>query len=299
MAVVTVVGAGVIGLSWARLFDEAGWEVRVSDPRPDLDALVARELPGRPVTAFADLAAAADGADFVQEAGPERIEVKEEMFATLAARTRDDVVLASSSSSLLPSAIARGNPAADRIVVGHPFNPPELMPLVEVVPGPETAAGTVERAVAVYRGLGKRPIRLKKEIPGFVGNRLQKVFNDQAVHLVQQGVIDVTDLDELVRASLGLRWAVTGPFESGRLGGGPAGMRHLVEHVGSQMTFETGAPDPARVGEVLDAVEEAYGTDEATYQQLAGRRDERTRTLLGPLGWRAADDRNHATRQGD
>ncbi|MGI5335922.1 3-hydroxyacyl-CoA dehydrogenase NAD-binding domain-containing protein [Streptomyces sp. CA-181903] len=288
MAVVTIVGAGVIGISWARLFHAGGWEVRVSDPRPDLDELVTRELAGVPVTTTGDLAAAATGADFVQEAGPERIEVKKEVFAILAAHTRDDVVLASSSSSLLPSLIAQDNPAADRMVVGHPFNPPELMPLVEVVPGPRTAAHTVERAIEVYRELGKLPIRLKKEIPGFVGNRLQKVFNDQSIHLVQQGVIDVKDLDDLVRASLGLRWAVTGPFESGALGGGPAGMRHLMEHVGSQMAFEDGRPDPARMDEVLDAVEETYGTGESAYERLVRRRDGRTRAVLGPLGWTEA-----------
>ncbi|MFH8983225.1 3-hydroxyacyl-CoA dehydrogenase NAD-binding domain-containing protein [Streptomyces varsoviensis] len=285
MAVVTIVGAGVIGISWARLFGGAGWEVRVSDPRPDLDEVVARELAGLPVTATHDLAAAADGADFVQEAGPERIEVKEQMFATLAAHTRDGVVLASSSSSLLPSKIAQGNPAADRVVIGHPFNPPELMPLVEVVPGERTSAATVDHAMEVYRGLGKLPIRLKKEIPGFVGNRLQKVFNDQANYLVQQGVIDVRDLDDLVRASLGLRWATIGPFQSGALGGGPAGMRHLVEHVGSQMRFEIGRADQARMGEVLDAVERAYGTGQEAYEHLAELRDRRTRGALAPLDW--------------
>ncbi|MFD5083930.1 3-hydroxyacyl-CoA dehydrogenase NAD-binding domain-containing protein [Kitasatospora sp. NPDC058406] len=285
MAVVTIVGAGVIGVSWARLFGKAGWEVRISDPRPDLAEVVARDLAGFEVTATDDLAAAAAGADFVQEAGPERTDVKEQMFGTLAARTADGVVLASSSSSLLPSVIVKGNPAADRIVIGHPFNPPELMPLVEVVPGPETSAATVDRAVEVYRGLGKLPIRLKKEIPGFVGNRLQKVFNDQAIYLVQQGVIDVSDLDDLVRASLGLRWATIGPFESGTLGGGPAGMRHLVEHVGSQLTFEIGSPDPAGMGEVLDAVEAAYGTGEQAYRRLAELRDRRTRAALAPLDW--------------
>ncbi|SHM23574.1 ketoreductase RED1 [Streptomyces yunnanensis] len=285
VAVVTIVGAGVIGISWARLFGAAGWEVRISDPRPDLPELVARELADLPVRATDDLAAAATGADFVQEAGPERIEIKEQMFATLAAHTRDDVVLASSSSSLLPSAIAQGNPAADRIVIGHPFNPPELMPLVEVVPGPLTSARTADRASEVYRELGKLPIRLKKEIPGFVGNRLQKVFDDQAAYLVQQGVIDVQDLDDLVRASLGLRWATIGPFESGVLGGGPGGMRHLMEHVGSQLTFEIGEPDPARMGEVLDAVEDAYGTGESAHERLADLRDGRTRAVLKPLGW--------------
>ncbi|WP_033216250.1 3-hydroxyacyl-CoA dehydrogenase NAD-binding domain-containing protein [Kitasatospora phosalacinea] len=285
MAVVTIVGAGVIGVSWARLFGGAGWEVRVSDPRPDLREVVARELAGLDVTATEDLAAAATGADFVQEAGPERTDVKERIFATLAAHTRDGVVLASSSSSLVPSVIAQGNPAADRIVVGHPFNPPELMPLVEVVPGPRSSAAAVDRAVEVYRELGKLPVRLRKEIPGFVGNRLQKVFNDQAAYLVQQGIIDVRDLDDLVRASLGLRWATIGPFQSGTLGGGPAGMRHLVEHVGSQLTFETGSPDPAGMGEVLDAVEAAYGTGEEAYRRLAALRDRRTRGALAPLDW--------------
>ncbi|GAA3582330.1 3-hydroxyacyl-CoA dehydrogenase NAD-binding domain-containing protein [Amycolatopsis ultiminotia] len=283
MPVVAIVGAGVIGVSWARLFAGAGWQVRVSDPRPDLAEIVERQLAGLPVTAVADLAAAADGADFVQEAGPERIELKHEMFATLAANTRDDVVLASSSSSLLPTAIAAGNAAAARIVIGHPFNPPELMPLVEVVPGAETSAGTVAGAVEVYRALGKVPITLQKEIPGFVGNRLQKVLNDQAIHLVQQGVITAPDLDELVKVSLGLRWATIGPFESMHLGGGPEGMRHLVTHVGSQMTFEIGRPDREHLDDVLGEVEAAYGTGEQSDRERAAERDRRTRAVLDAL----------------
>ncbi|MFE7268367.1 3-hydroxyacyl-CoA dehydrogenase NAD-binding domain-containing protein [Streptomyces sp. NPDC057592] len=285
VAIAAIVGAGVIGISWARLFGAAGWEVRVSDPRPDLQDVLDQHLAGLLVTASADLAEAAADADFVQESGPERIPVKEEMFATLAAHTGDEVVLASSSSSLLPSVIAKGNPAADRMVIGHPFNPPELMPLVEVVPGPETSVRSVDRAMAVYQELGKVPIRLKKEIPGFVGNRLQKALDDQAAYLVQQGVIDVADLDDLVRASLGLRYATIGPFQSGVLGGGPEGMRHLVTHVASQMTFEIGEPDPAGMGSVLDEVEQTYGTGEAAYERLAELRDNRTRAVLRLLGW--------------
>ncbi len=284
MAVVAVVGAGVIGVSWARLFARAGWEVRLSDPRPDLAEIVAAELAGLPVVAEPELAAAADGADHVQEAGPERIDVKHQMFGTLAAHTRDDVVLASSSSSLLPSVIADGNPAADRIVIGHPFNPPELIPLVEVVPGPATSPAIVARAVEVYRGLGKLPITLKKEIPGFVGNRLQKVLNDQAMYLVQHGVIEPEDLDELVKASLGLRWATIGPFESRHLGGGPDGIRHLMEHVGSQMRFEIGAPDPAANGPVIDRVEQVYGTGPDAYRRRTQERDRQTRAILDALG---------------
>lgn len=281
MPVVAIVGAGVIGVSWARLFAEAGWTVRVSDPRPDLGEIVARDLAGLPATAVADLAEAAAGADFVQESGPERIELKREMFATLAAATRDDVVLASSSSSLLPSVIAEGNAAASRIVIGHPFNPPELMPLVEVVPGGATSEKTVAKAVEVYRGLGKKPITLKKEVPGFVGNRLQKVFNDQAMYLVQQGVVSAADLDELVKASLGPRWATIGPFEHAPRRR-PDGIRHLVSHVGSQMTFEIGRPDREHLDAVIDEVEQTYGTTD-TYVERVEARDSRTRAVVDAL----------------
>jgi ketoreductase RED1 len=283
MAVVAIVGAGVIGVSWARLFAQAGWEVRVTDPRSDLQEIVDMELTGLPVTVAADLAEAASGADFVQESGPERVQVKQEVFATLAANTRDDVVLASSTSSLMPTMIAEGNSAAHRVVIGHPFNPPELMPLVEVVPGKETSAETIERAVEVYASLGRLPIKLKKEMPGFVGNRLQRAFNEQATYLVQQGVIEPQDLDELVKASLGLRWATIGPFESRHLGGGAGGMRHIVAHVSSQMTFDIGKPDPEQMDAVIEAVEKAYGSGEANYKRLAERRDRRTRAVLAAL----------------
>lgn len=283
MSIVTIIGAGVIGVSWAKLFAEAGWEVRVTDPRPDLADL----LTGIAATPVPDLAEALRGADFVQENGPERIEVKRELFAAAAEHAKPDAVLASSSSSLLPSAMAEGNPAADRIVIGHPFNPPELMPLVEVVPSPSTSAATMERAIEVYRGLGRRPVRLNKEVPGFVGNRLQRVFNEQSTYLVQQGVIDPAELDELVRNSLGLRWATIGPFESRHLGGGPGGIRHLAAHVGAAMTFEIGTPDPARNEAVYEAVEAAYGVGADAYQQLAEHRDRRTRAVLAALA--AAD----------
>jgi ketoreductase RED1 len=286
---VTIVGAGVIGASFARLFAEQGWTVRLADPRPDLQQIIDRDLADLPVTGFADLAEAAQGADFVQEAGPERIPVKQQMFATLAANTRDDVVLASSSSSLVPSTFADRNPAADRILICHPFNPPELMPLIEIVPSPATSQRSVDRAYQVYKDLGKLPIKLQKEIPGFVGNRLQRAFNEQATYLVQQGVIGPGELDELVRASLGLRWATVGPFEGRTLGGGPGGMRHIVEHVGSQMTFELGTPDKDTMGPVCDAVEAVYGTGQENYERLVARRDRRTRAVLDALARADAD----------
>ncbi|GAA4383119.1 3-hydroxyacyl-CoA dehydrogenase NAD-binding domain-containing protein [Tsukamurella soli] len=283
MSTAAIVGAGVIGLSWARLFAEAGWQVRVSDPRPDLEEIVDSELAGLPVTAFGDLAEAARGADFVQENGPERPELKKQIFATLAAVTGDGVVLASSSSSLLASSFSEGNPAADRILIGHPFNPPQLIPLVEVVPSAATAPAIVDRAVEVYRSLGRLPIRLKKEIPGFVGNRLQRAFNNQAIYLVQQGVISPGDLDELVKASLGIRWATIGPFESMQLGGGPDGMLHLLQNVGAEMNYSLGEPDPAAYGPVLEAVDTTFGAGPEAYEANVRRRDRRTRAITEAL----------------
>ncbi|MFD3745161.1 3-hydroxyacyl-CoA dehydrogenase NAD-binding domain-containing protein [Nocardia sp. NPDC058633] len=284
MARVAIVGAGVIGVGWAKLFARGGWAVALADPRPDLEQIVHDDLSGLSVTAYAQAGAAAEGADYVQEAGPERLEFKHRLFAELAAATGDDVVLASSSSSLLPSAIAHGSPAADRILIGHPFNPADLMPLVEVVPGEQTCDAAMDRAMEVYRDLGKTPIRLKREIPGFVGNRLQKVFNDQAIYLVQQGIIAAEDLDDLVKASLGLRWATVGPFEGMNLGGGPAGIRHLMENVGSQMTFDIGAPDSSKMGMVVQEVDAAYGTGEQKYEQGVTARDDKTRKILHALG---------------
>lgn len=279
LSIVTIIGAGVIGQSWARLFSDAGWEVRVTDPRPDLEEV----LTGIHATAEPDLARALEGADFVQENGPERIEVKKELFGAAAEHAAPHAILASSSSSLLPSAMSEGNPAAERILVGHPFNPPQLMPLVEVVPSASTSAESVQRAVEVYSELGRQPVRLKREIRGFVGNRLQKAFNDEAAYLVQEDIIAPDELDTLVRNSLGLRWSTIGPFESRHLGGGPGGIRHLDAHVGAQMDFSGGHPDPTRKDELHEAVEGAYGVGEAAYAQLAERRDRRTRAVLDAL----------------
>ncbi|MFE1594955.1 3-hydroxyacyl-CoA dehydrogenase NAD-binding domain-containing protein [Nocardia sp. NPDC058705] len=283
MAKVAIVGAGVIGLGWAKLFARGGWDVALADPRPDLDQIVHDELAGLSVTTYPEAAAAAEGADYVQEAGPERLEFKHKLFAELAAATADGVVLASSSSSLLPTQIAEGSAAADRILIGHPFNPADLMPLVEVVPGEQTSSAAMDRAMQVYRDLGKTPIRLQREIPGFVGNRLQKVFNDQSIYLVQQGVIAAKDLDDLVKASLGLRWATVGPFEGMNLGGGPAGIRHLMENVGSQMTFEIGSPDKSKMGMIVKEVDDAYGNGEQNYEQGVTARDDKTRKILHVL----------------
>lgn len=185
MKTALLVGGGLIGFSFAQRFVGAGWQVRMTDVRAELADAVAQEF-GDKVRFSTNLEDLTDSVDFVQEAGLESLEFKHKIFARLAGLT-DAAILASSTSAILPSKSAADNPAAERIVIGHPFTPPALMPVLEVVPGPETAPETVERALEVYRELGFEPSAMKKEIPGFVGNRIQKVDMWEAISLVQQG----------------------------------------------------------------------------------------------------------------
>jgi 3-hydroxyacyl-CoA dehydrogenase len=246
---VAVVSTGVIGASWAAHFLARGLDVVATDPAPgaeqrlraDVDAhwptlerlgLVDGASPDR-LTFTADPAKAVSDADFVQENGPEREDVKHALFAVLDTAARPDVVLASSSSGLLPSAIARGCPHhPERVVIGHPFNPPHLIPLVEVVPGERTSDDAVEKAMAFYTAVGKRPIRLRQELPGHVANRLQAALWQEAYSLVERGVASVADIDTAISQGPGLRWAVLGPFVNQHLSGGSGGIAHVLEHLG-------------------------------------------------------------------
>jgi 3-hydroxyacyl-CoA dehydrogenase len=246
---VAVVGTGVIGASWAAHFLARGLDVVATDPAPDAERRLRADVVAHWPTLErlglapdaspdrlhfdADLAAAVADADFVQENGPERESVKHELYAAMDAATRPDVILASSSSGLLPSAIARGCPThPERVVIGHPFNPPHLIPLVEVVPGERTSAEVVDRAVAFYEAVGKRPIRLRQELPGHVANRLQAALWQEAYSLVERGVATVADIDTAISHGPGLRWAVLGPFVNQHLSGGPGGLAHILEHLG-------------------------------------------------------------------
>jgi carnitine 3-dehydrogenase len=290
---VAVVGTGVIGASWAAHFLAHGLDVTASDPAPDaedrLRADVAAHWPvlerfglvegasQERLSFTADPGDAVADADFVQENGPERENVKHALFAVLDAAARPDVVLASSSSGLLPSAIARGCPHhPERLVIGHPFNPPHLIPLVEVVPGERTSAETVDRAMAFYAAVGKRPIRLRQELPGHVANRLQAALWQEAYSLVERGVASVSDIDAAISQGPGLRWAVLGPFLNQHLSGGPGGIAHVLEHLGppterwwrdlGEVTLT-----PELVQKLVAGVdEELAGTDVA---ELVARRD--------------------------
>lgn len=281
---IAVVGAGVIGLSWARLAHRHGWRVAITDPRPDLRELVESEfgIDDR-VSCTASLAEAVDGVDLVQENGPERLPVKQQIFAEILGAAPADAVLATSSSSITASLIAADLDNAGRIIVGHPFNPPELMPLVEVLPGTKTDEATVTRAVELYTELDRVPVVIRKELPGFVANRLQTALTREAQYLVESGVVGVAELDTILQNSLGLRWATIGLFEGNVLGGGPDGVRHLFAGVGAEIgKIELGAPsaDPAVVEKLVEDIEAAYGSGAQTYERLVDKRDRRTHAVL-------------------
>ncbi|MFD9704622.1 3-hydroxyacyl-CoA dehydrogenase NAD-binding domain-containing protein [Lentzea sp. NPDC059081] len=270
MTTVAVIGAGVIGLSWTRLFVEHGLTVRVFDPRQDLDvpegAGIARTV-----------AEAVEGADFVQENGPEDLEFKKTLFAELVETAPEHALLLSSSSAIPSTAFTKGVDGS-RVLIGHPFNPPHVLPLVEVVPGEQTTEESVTCAVAFYRSLGRKPVVERKEIPGFVGNRLQAALSREAAYLVEQGVVSPEELDAVVTGSLGPRWATVGPFLGAHLGGGPGGYRHLARHIGTSMrglTPGTPSEDPERL---IKAVEDAYGS--SARSALAESRDRRQLAVL-------------------
>ncbi|WHT22755.1 3-hydroxyacyl-CoA dehydrogenase NAD-binding domain-containing protein [Crossiella sp. CA-258035] len=297
-----VIGAGTIGLSWTALFAGHGLTVRVSDPRPDLAEAVAAALTefgphlaaqGLDVTGLAERVQLADSvaeavrdADVVQENGPERVEFKKDLFATLVREAPQHALLLSSSSAIPSSAFTGELAAADRILIGHPFNPPHLIPLVEVVPGERTSEQSVVAAVDFYTFLGRTPVVERKEIPGFVGNRLQNALSREAIYLVEQGVVTPEDLDRVVTSSLGIRWATVGPFLGSHLGGGPGGYRHMAEHIGKSMKqLWAGLGQPSQDEEqqerLIEAVEKAYGS--STYSALAEARDRKQIAVLSAL----------------
>ncbi|WP_219417827.1 3-hydroxyacyl-CoA dehydrogenase NAD-binding domain-containing protein [Pseudonocardia nigra] len=297
---VAIVGTGVIGASWAAHFLGRGLDVVATDPAPGaeqrLRADVAAHWPTVAslglaegastdrLTFTADIAEAVADADVVQENGPERVEVKHALFAALDAAARPDAILASSSSMLPPSLIAQAcTEHPERVVVGHPFNPPHIVPLVEVVPGERTSEDVVQRAMDFYAGVGKRPIRLRQEVPGHIANRLQAALWREAYSLVERGVATVADVDAAIAHGPGLRWAVLGPFVNQHLSGGPGGLAHVLAHLGpptEDIWHDLG--DPALTPQLAEQLvagvdEELAGIDPA---DLVARRDAVLHALL-------------------
>lgn len=244
---VAVIGAGTIGASWTAWFLSRGLEVVASDPSPDAPDLIRRMVAGawpglQQLGAVAgadpdgwrfeaDPAKAAEGADFVQESAPERLEIKQPLLAAIDAVLPPDVVIASSTSGLLASRLAEACRHPERVVIGHPFNPPHLIPLVEVVGGAKGSPAAVAAAMGFYRAIGKHPIEIRKEVPGHLANRLQAALWREAIHLVAEGVASVADVDAAISEGPGLRWALMGPHLTFHLAGGEGGMAHFLHHL--------------------------------------------------------------------
>ncbi|MET0887092.1 MAG: 3-hydroxyacyl-CoA dehydrogenase NAD-binding domain-containing protein [Mycetocola sp.] len=245
---VAVIGTGVIGASWTAYFLAQGFTVAASDPAegaegrlrewvdgfwPALETLGLAEGASRDNLSFSsDVAVAVADAVFIQENGPERIDIKRAILAGIEAAAPVDSVIATSSSGLLISDAQAGAKHPERIVLGHPFNPPHLIPLVEVLGGKQTSEENIQKALDFYTRIGKRPIRIHKEVKGHVANRLQVALWREAFSLVEQGVVSVTDIDTVISQGPGLRWALLGPFLNLHASGGDGGITHMLEHIG-------------------------------------------------------------------
>ena len=243
-ATTAVLGCGVIGASWAALFLASGRRVAAYDPDPDAEAAtracivrawkplhslgIARdEIPGENLRFCRRPADAVEDASFVQESIPERLDAKHELYRAIEPVLSSGSIVASSASGLTLGALQEGwkNPA--RFVLGHPFNPPHLIPLVEVMGNGATAAGVVQGAMEFYRSVGKITVELRREVPGHVANRLQAALWREAIHLAKEGVASVEDIDKAVWAGPGLRWAALGPSQLFHLGAGAGGMEEF------------------------------------------------------------------------
>jgi 3-hydroxyacyl-CoA dehydrogenase len=250
---VAVVGTGVIGASWTALFLAKGLKVVATDVAPGAEGRLKQYVdeawpaleslglaPGASrsnLKFVADLSQAVAGAELVQENGPERIDFKKALYGQLDALLPPTAIIASSSSGLTMSEIQSGCPAhPERCVIGHPFNPPHLVPLVEIVGGANTSEDTIQRVTNFYTSIGKRTIRLHKEVPGHVANRLQAALWREIVYLISEGVVDVADADTAVCWGPGLRWGVMGPTLLFHLGGGQGGIEHFFDQFTGPMT---------------------------------------------------------------
>jgi carnitine 3-dehydrogenase len=245
---VACVGAGVIGGGWAVHFLGQGYDVTTWDPDPEAEGRLRRlvELawptvealgladgasPDR-LTVAPTMAAAVEGAEFIQENAPERIDVKVALLAEIDAAAPPEVVIGSSTSGYLMTDMAAKASHPERMVVAHPFNPPYLLPLVEVVAGAETDPETLDWAAAFFEATGKFVIKMAREVDGFVADRLQEAMWREALHMLDRGEATVEQLDAAIREGPGLRWALMGPFMTNHLAGGEGGMAHAIDQFG-------------------------------------------------------------------
>ena len=249
---IACIGMGVIGCGWASHFSSQGIVVHARDPDSKSEELFKRtieqawpsmEILGLASGASPDLVVfhkkieeALETCSLVQESSPERLELKQELLSTIDRACDTDCVIASSTSGYLVSDLAlHCLVAPERIVVGHPFNPVYLLPLVELVAGPQTSSAAMDRAEDIYSNSGKTVLRLEKEIDGFIADRLQEAMWREALHMVANGEATVEQLDLSITAGPGLRWALMGPMLTFHLAGGEGGMAHMLDHFGPSL----------------------------------------------------------------
>jgi 3-hydroxyacyl-CoA dehydrogenase len=295
---IAIIGTGVIGASWASLFLAKGLQVVATDPAPNAEAslrkFVETAWPALKrlglsagasqsnVTFTTDLAQAVAGADLVQENGPERIDFKQKLYGQLDDLLPPEVIIASSSSGLTMSEIQKGAKThPERCVIGHPFNPPHLIPLTEIVGGAKTSETTIQRVAEFYSSIGQKTVRVNKEMPGHVANRLQSALAREVYYLVAEGVVSAADVDTALSWGPGLRWGVMGNMMLNHLGGGPGGIEHFFHQFSGPMTawWKTlGSPvlTPEVQQKLIDSVHAEVGS--RTIVELEAARDE---VLLG------------------
>jgi carnitine 3-dehydrogenase len=290
---IAVIGSGLIGASWAALATAHDIDVAAYDPDPAAEpkfrahverarAQLAQLGPGGTgnIAFSTDLAATLKGADFVQENGPENETTKRQLLAEIDAQTDKRVIIASSTSALVRSAIVADCLRPERIIVAHPFNPPHLVPLVEIV---GTDEAVVARASAFYRSLGRRPVIMNREMPGHIANRLASALYREAVYLVEQGVASVAEIDAALTNGPGLRWALMGPHMTYHLGGGEGGIAGYLAHLGpSQLKRWEALGNPGLGEEVQRAIVEGVAEESAgrSIAELERQRDEGLIALL-------------------
>ncbi|GAA4283474.1 3-hydroxyacyl-CoA dehydrogenase NAD-binding domain-containing protein [Brevibacterium daeguense] len=316
---VACVGIGTIGGGWAAYFLARGYRVQAWDPSPEAPArvreLIAAAWPAltelgladgadpENITVHTDLAEALSGAQFVQESAPEVLEMKQNLLADIDAAAAPGVIIASSTSGYSMSEMAVRAAHPERLVVGHPFNPPYLIPLVEVVGGTASAPDAIEWSSRWYEHLGKSVITMDREVPGFIANRLQEALWREALHMVRNGEATVEQIDRSITDGPGLRWPLQGPMLTFHLAGGNGGMKHMLDHFGPSLKSPwTRLEAPELTDELRDAVvagcdDEANGR---TVPQLVAERDkaiiairkviEDLRTGAGPAGVHSAVD---------
>lgn len=294
---VAVIGAGLIGRGWAVVFAKAGWDVRLYDtdasaldnamPAITRQAVMMAEhgliddvdsVTGG-IRIEVDLASAVEDVVYVQECGPEKEDVKQEVFADLDRMTPVDAILASSTSAIVASRFTGNLKGRERMLVAHPVNPPHLVPLVELAPATWTAPETVERARQIMEEVGQTPILVKKEIDGFILNRLQVALLNEAVRLVEGDYVSPEDLDKTVRDGLGLRWSFMGPFETIDLNA-PGGTRDYAERYSPffHRIVDSQSSDPDWEGKTLTTIDD-FNRKQLDLSEIPARSDWRDNRL--------------------